>query len=83
MEFLAAYTLSKTLTDNLGYYGSGGVNAEGAYWQNAYDRRGDRGPAFFDARHNFSTSAWVDLTISRWAEAVASARVGVGPLTLY
>ncbi|MCI0722847.1 MAG: TonB-dependent receptor, partial [Acidobacteria bacterium] len=24
-EFLASYTLSKTLTDNLGYYGSGGV----------------------------------------------------------
>jgi hypothetical protein len=25
LEFLASYTLSKTLTDNLGYYGSAGV----------------------------------------------------------
>jgi hypothetical protein len=54
LEFLAAYTWGKTLTDNLGYYGSSFTSGEGAYWQNAYDRRGNRGPAFFDARHNFS-----------------------------
>jgi hypothetical protein len=56
LEFIAAYTLSRTLTDNLGYYGSGGGAAasEGAYWQNAYNRRGDFGRAFFDALHNFS-----------------------------
>jgi outer membrane receptor protein involved in Fe transport len=53
-DFVASYTLSKSLTDNLGYYGSGGVNAEGAYWQNAYNRKGDYGRAFFDARHNVS-----------------------------
>jgi len=54
LEFLASYTFSKTLTDNLGYYGSDGVSSEGAYWQNAYDRHGDYGRAFFDARHNVS-----------------------------
>jgi hypothetical protein len=54
LEFLASYTLSKTLTDNLGYYGSSGVSSEGAYWQNAYDRHGDYGRAFFDALHNVS-----------------------------
>jgi hypothetical protein len=54
LEFIAAYTLSRTLTDNLGYYGSAFVAAEGPYWQNAYDRRGDFGRAFFDALHNFS-----------------------------
>ncbi len=54
LEFLASYTLSRTLTDNLGYYGSSGVNAEGAYWQNAYDRHSEFGRAFFDALHNFS-----------------------------
>ena len=30
LEFLTLYTLSNTLTDNLGYYGSGGVAAQGA-----------------------------------------------------
>jgi len=54
LEFLAAYTFGKTLTDNLGYYGSTNTSGEGAYWQNAYDRRSNRGPAFFDTTHNFT-----------------------------
>jgi hypothetical protein len=54
LEFLAAYTMGKTLTDNLGYYGSANTSGEGAYWQNAYDRRSNRGPSFFDIRHNFT-----------------------------
>ncbi|MBI3693942.1 MAG: TonB-dependent receptor [Acidobacteria bacterium] len=65
LEFLASYTLSKTLTDNLGYYGSGGVNAEGAYWQNAYNRVGNRGPSFFDAKHNFSFAGFYELPVGR------------------
>jgi hypothetical protein len=52
LEFIGNYTFSRTLTDNRGYYGKGGaVSSEGAYWQNAYDRHGDWGPAFFDATH--------------------------------
>lgn len=54
LEFLAAYTYGKTLTDNLGYYGSALTQGEGAYWQNAYDRRSNRGPSFFDIRQNFT-----------------------------
>jgi hypothetical protein len=65
LEFLAAYTLSKTLTDNLGYYGSAGVAGMGAYWQDAYNRRADYGPAFFDARHNFVFSGSYDLPFGR------------------
>jgi len=61
VEFLASYTLSRSLTDNLGYYGSQGVSAEGAYWQNAYDRHGDYGPAFFDALHNFSLGGYWEM----------------------
>jgi hypothetical protein len=53
-DFLAAYTYGKTLTDNLGYYGSGLTAGEGAYWQNAYDRKSNRGPSFFDIRSNFT-----------------------------
>jgi hypothetical protein len=60
-EYMASYTLSKTLTNNLGYYGSGGVAAEGAYWMNAYEPEWNYGPAFFDARHNFVYSANYEL----------------------
>ncbi|MBL8231933.1 MAG: TonB-dependent receptor [Bryobacterales bacterium] len=60
-EFIAAYTWGKTLTDNLGYYGSGFTSGEGAYWQNAYDRRSNRGPAFFDVRHNFTVGGNYEL----------------------
>ena len=45
LELIAAYTFSKTLTDNLGYYGCAAVNSDGAYWQNAYDRHANFGPA--------------------------------------
>ncbi len=55
-EMLFQYTYSKTNTDGLGYYGCGGVSAEGAYWQDANNRRGNYGPACFDVRHNFTTA---------------------------
>ena len=51
LQFVGSYTFSKTLSDSLGYYGSSGVAAQSAYWQNAYNRHGDFGPAFFDSRH--------------------------------
>jgi hypothetical protein len=65
LEFIASYTLSKTLTDNLGYYGSGGVFGPSAYWGNAYNRRGDRGLSFFDATHNFVWSGTYDLPFGK------------------
>lgn len=63
LEFLASYTYGKTLTDNLGYYGSSFTQGEGAYWQNAYDRRGNRGQAFFDVRHNFTVAGLWDIPV--------------------
>ena len=65
LEFLGSYTLSKAMTNNLGYYGSAGVAASGAYWQNAYDPDAEYGPAFFDARHNFVLSGSYELPIGR------------------
>jgi hypothetical protein len=65
VQFLSSYTLAKSLTDNSGYYGTPGVAGEGAYWQNAYDRRGNRGRAFFDARHNFTWGGSYDLPFGR------------------
>jgi len=66
LEFLLSYTWSKALTDNLGYYGSTGVQAQGAYSYNHYDRRKTNyGPAFFDARHNVTASAIYELPFRR------------------
>jgi Carboxypeptidase regulatory-like domain/TonB dependent receptor len=65
LEYLASYTLGKVLTNNLGYYGSAGVAAEGAYWMNAYEPEWNYGPAFFDSRHNFVFSANYELPLGR------------------
>ena len=65
LQFVGAYTYSKTLSDSLGYYGSGGVAAEAAYWQNAYNRHADYGPAFFDARHIFSFGSTWDVPVGK------------------
>ncbi|MGH9840317.1 MAG: carboxypeptidase regulatory-like domain-containing protein [Blastocatellia bacterium] len=66
LEFLASYTLSKSMTDNLGYYGSGGVAAQGAYSGNAYSRHDyNYGPAFFDVRHNLVVSNTYDLPFGK------------------
>lgn len=82
LEYMASYTLSETKTNNLGYYGSGGVAAEGAYWMNAYEPEWNYGPSFFDARHNFVLSANYELPFGRgrrWgtdASAVVDALLG-------
>jgi hypothetical protein len=65
LEVMGHYTFSKTLTDNLGYYGCGSVNAEGAYWQNAYDRHGNYGPACFDATHNMTLGGMAALPFGK------------------
>lgn len=65
LEFMVSYTYGKTLTDNLGYYGSGFTTSEGAYWQNAYDRRSNRGRAFFDIRSNLTVGGMYDLPFGK------------------
>ncbi|MPY91064.1 MAG: hypothetical protein GEU99_24515 [Luteitalea sp.] len=65
LDFVANYAYGKTLSNNLGYYGSGGVAAEGAYPMNSYDIEANYGPAFFDARHVFSLAGSYDLPFGR------------------
>jgi hypothetical protein len=72
LEFMVSYTYGKTLTDNLGYYGSALTSGEGAYWQNAYDRRSNRGPAFFDIRNNLTIAGTYDLPFGK-GQKLASA----------
>ena len=65
LDFLANYTLGEANSNNLGYYGSGGVAAEGAYPVNSYDIEANYGPAFFDARHIFSLAGSYELPFGR------------------
>jgi Carboxypeptidase regulatory-like domain/TonB-dependent Receptor Plug Domain len=67
LEFLANYTWSKSLTNNLGYYGAGGgaSASQSAYWQNSYDSGAEYGPAYFDATNIFSFSGYYDLPFGR------------------
>jgi hypothetical protein len=65
LEFLANYTYSKALSNNLGYYGANGVSSQSPYWQDAYNGGADYGPAFFDAKHIFSFSGYYDLPFGR------------------
>jgi hypothetical protein len=64
-EYLASYTFGRTRTNNLGYYGSAGVAAEGAYWMNAYQPDWNYGPAFHDIRHNFVLSGNYELPFGK------------------
>ena len=49
----------------MGYYGCAAVNSDGAYWQNAYDRHANFGPACFDASHNASVGGSVELPVGK------------------
>jgi outer membrane receptor protein involved in Fe transport len=66
LQFISAYTFGKTLTDNRGFYGGGGfIAGEGAYWQNGYNRKSERGRSFFDARHNFTIGGTWDVPVGQ------------------
>jgi hypothetical protein len=71
------YVWSKSIMDNLGYYGCANVSSDGAYWQDAYSRRANKGPACFDARHNASIGGVYELPFGKtkkigtnWSRAV-------------
>ncbi|MCC6857871.1 MAG: TonB-dependent receptor [Bryobacterales bacterium] len=66
LEFQANYTLSKGMSDAIGYYGEGGQAAvQSAYWQYLYDQRAEWGPTYFDARHMFTFSHVYELPVGR------------------
>jgi hypothetical protein len=66
LEFQAAYTFSKGMSDAIGYYGEGGQSAsQSAYWQNLYDQRAEWGPTYFDASHMFTLSHVWDVPVGK------------------
>lgn len=81
--FLANYTLSRAMTDNVGYYGSDGVAAPGSYPMTSYDIDRDDGPAFFDSTHVASALATYEPSFepgrfesSKWGRLASAALRG-------
>jgi len=67
LNYQVAYTYSKCMTDNSGYYGNWGGSAlpSNAYYQNLYNPRGDYGACFFDATHVLSSYVIYEIPFGR------------------
>jgi hypothetical protein len=67
LEFLASYTWSKALSDNVGYYGVGWSQTSGTgyYYTDSTDPLKDYGPSPYDMRHVFSFAANYDLPFGK------------------
>ncbi len=74
LEFLASYTYSKALSDNVGYYGVGwGQTAgQGYYYLDSSNPRKDYGPSPYDMRHNFSLATIYELPYGRASGAAVT-----------
>ena len=65
LELTANYTYSKSLTDDIGFYGVSNINSGQYYQQDAYNMRAEWGPAGMDTRHNISVTGVYDLPFGR------------------
>ncbi|MFC5865457.1 carboxypeptidase regulatory-like domain-containing protein [Acidicapsa dinghuensis] len=65
LELTANYTLSKSLTDDIGFYGVSNINSGQYYQQNIYDMGAEWGPAGMDTRHNISVTGVYELPFGR------------------
>ncbi len=68
LNLQVAYTYSKCMTDNSGYYGTWG-STQGVpaqpYYQNLYDPRADYAPCYFDATHVLSSYATYEIPFGK------------------
>jgi hypothetical protein len=67
LEGQVAYTFSKCMSDNGGYYGSWGAQAGfgPTYWQNLYDQKAEWGECFFDEKSVLTTNAIYEVPFGR------------------
>ena len=68
LNYQVAYTFSKCMTDNSGYYGTwGDTQAAPAspYFQNLYDPHADYAPCYFDAKHVLTSYAVYELPFGK------------------
>jgi len=60
-----AYTFSKCMTNNGGYYGTWSGSTQAwfgpTYWQNVYDAKAEWGPCFYDQSQNLTAYALYEL----------------------
>lgn len=61
LQVLVNYSLSKNLTNNVGYFGVDGFAVSDSFWQNVNNPRADYGPSSFDVRQSVSASAVYEL----------------------
>jgi hypothetical protein len=66
LQYQVAYTFSKCMSDNTGYYGAwNNALSASAYWQNVYDQKAEYAPCYYDATHVISAYAVYDLPFGR------------------
>jgi hypothetical protein len=65
LELTANYTFSKSLTDDIGFYGVSNIFSGQYYQQNAYDMRSEWGLAGMDTKHNISVTGVYELPFGR------------------
>jgi hypothetical protein len=68
LQYQVAYTYSKCMTNNSGYYGSWGgqqANTASPYWQNLYDPKAEWAPCYYDSTHVLSAYAVYELPFGR------------------
>jgi hypothetical protein len=68
LQYQVAYTYSKCMTNNSGYYGSWGsqqATTASPYWQNLYDPKAEWAPCYYDATHVLSGYAVYELPFGR------------------
>jgi hypothetical protein len=67
LQYQVAYTYSKCMTNNSGYYGSWGGLATTAspYWQNIYNPKAEWAPCYYDATHILSAYAIYEIPVGR------------------
>lgn len=64
-QYQVAYTYSKCMTDNSGYYGSWGAQATTAspYWQNIYNPKAEWAPCYYDSTNVLTSYAVYDIPV--------------------
>ena len=62
LQYQVAYTLSRCMTDSIGYYGAwNNAYAASAYWQNVYNQPSEYSPCYMDVTNVISAYAIYDL----------------------
>jgi len=61
LELTANYTYSKSMTDDIGFYGTSNIGNAQFYQQDAYNMAAEWAPSGFDTRHNVSVTGVYEL----------------------